>query len=87
MSLAIDVDSVTHVLLADGWHVVSDESFGLDSYEFMWRKGMGDTPMLGGGQEDLIPATGFSFTEKGAAICGPLTSVLAVRLADRGGLS
>lgn len=36
MSLAIDVDTVTEVLLADGWHHVADESFSLDSYEYLW---------------------------------------------------
>ena len=35
MSLAIDVDNITHVLLADGWHEVHDASFGTDSYEFV----------------------------------------------------
>ena len=55
MSLAIDVDDITHVLLADGWHEVHDASFGTDSYEFMWREGTDDSPMLGGGQEKHIP--------------------------------
>lgn len=41
MSLAIDVDLVTHVLLADGWHTVANRSFTLDSYEFLWS-GRGD---------------------------------------------
>lgn len=36
MSLAIDVDTVVRVLLADGWHDVEDASFGLDSYEYLW---------------------------------------------------
>jgi hypothetical protein len=36
MSLAIDVDTVTHVLLSDGWHAVAAGSFTLDSYEFLW---------------------------------------------------
>jgi hypothetical protein len=44
MSLAIEVDDITHVLLADGWHTVHDASFGIGSYEFMWREGMGDSP-------------------------------------------
>jgi hypothetical protein len=81
MSLAIEVDNVTHVLLADGWHTVSDESFALDSYEFLWRKGMGEygPPLLGGGDEDLIPARGFSFSEGNTTLYGPLTSVLAVK--------
>jgi hypothetical protein len=94
MSLAIEVDDITHVLLADGWHTVHDASFGIDSYEFMWREGMGDGPMLGGGQEkhtaaaghrgstsrEHIAAAGFSFTEGDHLLCGPLTSVLAVKV-------
>lgn len=42
MSLAIDVDTVTEVLLADGWHSVWGKSFSLDAYEFLWsgRSGM-----------------------------------------------
>jgi hypothetical protein len=43
MSLAIEVDDITHVLLADGWHTVHDASFGIDSYEFMWREGRATT--------------------------------------------
>ena len=94
MSLAIEVDDITHVLLADGWHTVHDASFGIDSYEFMSREGMGDSPMLGGGQEkhiaaaghrgstsrEHIAAAGFSFTEGDHVLCGPLTSVLAVKV-------
>ena len=34
MSLAIDIDTVTDVLLADGWHKVKSASFDTDSYEF-----------------------------------------------------
>jgi hypothetical protein len=36
VSLAIDVDHVTEVLLADGWHIVAEQSFTLDSYEYIW---------------------------------------------------
>ena len=94
MSLAIEVDDITQVLLADGWHTVDDASFGIDSFEFMWREGMGDSPSLGGGQEkqiaaaghrgstarEHIAAAGFSFTEGDHVVCGPLTSVLAVKV-------
>ena len=54
MSLAIEVDDITHVLLADGWHTVHDASFGIDSYEFMRHEGMSDSPILGGGQDKHI---------------------------------
>jgi hypothetical protein len=58
MSLAIEVDDITHVLLADGWHTVHDASFGIDSYEFMRHEGMADSPILGGGQDKHIAAAG-----------------------------
>lgn len=94
MSLAIEVDEITHVLLADGWHTVHDATFGVDSYEFMGREGTGDSSILGGGQEkhiaaaghrgstsrEHIAAAGFSFTEGDHVLCGPLTSVLAVKV-------
>ena len=34
MSLWIDLNRVTTVLLADGWHHVTNDSFDLDAYEF-----------------------------------------------------
>jgi hypothetical protein len=93
MSLAIEVDDITHVLLADGWHTIHDASFGIDSYEFTWREGTGDSPMLGGQEKQIaaaghrgstsrehIAAAGFSFTEGDHVLCGPLTSVLAVKV-------
>ena len=94
MSLAIEVDDITQVLLADGWHTVDEASFGIDSYEFIWREGMDDNPMLAGGQEkhiaaaghrgstsrEHIAAAGFRFTESDHVLCGPLTSVLAVKV-------
>jgi hypothetical protein len=97
MSLAIEVDDITHVLLADGWHTVHDASFGIDSYEFMRHEGMGDSPTLGGGQDkhiaaaghrgstsrEHIAAAGFSFTESDQVLCGPLTSVLAVKVKSK----
>lgn len=82
MSLAIDTDDVTDVLIAGHWYVVKDQSFDLDSYEYVWKKGVGEygPPLLGGGSEDLIPATGFGFKdEKGVYTFGPLTSIQAVR--------
>ncbi|OBK75442.1 hypothetical protein [Mycobacterium sp. 1164985.4] len=87
MSLAIDVNSVTAVLLPDGWHKVADRSFDLDSYEFVEfhpDPHRNPYPPLSGGQETLIPACGFRFIEdddEGTPIEGPLTSVVAVRRA------
>jgi hypothetical protein len=38
MSLYIDVDRVSSVLLADGWHAVAEDSFDLDAYEKAAKK-------------------------------------------------
>ena len=79
MSLAIQVDNVKKVLLADGWHKVYKDSFDLDSYEFM----NGKICLHYGGHSDVC-ATGFWFNEDLGTntypiITGPLTSILAVR--------
>lgn len=76
MSLAIDLDDVTEVLLSDGWHPVAGRTFYLDSYEFKWDAEF----VLSGGQCDHVPSTGFSFeTDGGQRISGPLTAVLAIK--------
>lgn len=77
MSLAIDVDDVTAVLLADGWHEIARledseiASFDVDAYEFV----MGHRLLVA----DV--GAGFEFIDAGtgARMCGPLSSVLAVR--------
>jgi hypothetical protein len=78
MSLAIEIDLVTQVLLVDGWHEVVEGSFLLDAYEYV-SDGSTDGG-LGGGDDELICATGFSFVdEANDRISGPLTSILAVK--------
>lgn len=73
MSLAIDVDRVSSVLIAGSWYTVANNSFALDSYEYLWN---GDALP----QDPLLPASGFAFTEpNGYVVAGPLTSILAVR--------
>lgn len=74
MSLAIDTNTITRVLLADGWHTVLNNSFDIDSYEYLWQ----DRPVLVGGQDNHIAAAGFTFLSSDGRISGPLTSVLAV---------
>ncbi len=82
MSLAIDVDEVTEVLLADGWHTVSDKSFELDAYEYTWSG-----EVAHGGGSSGVCATGFAFREDWATpprlMAGPLTAILAVRYRRR----
>lgn len=62
MSLAIDIDQVTQVLLADGWHQVREDSFYLDSYEYLWNhEGHNSPELVHGGGNSGICATGFGF--------------------------
>ncbi len=74
MSLAIDVDTVTHVLLADGWHTVKGTSFALDAYEYMYQ----GEAVLGGGQVAGAPSTGAEWADpNGTRIACPLTAILS----------
>jgi hypothetical protein len=58
VSLAIDIDKVSAVLLADGWHTVADDSLVIDSYEYV----CGDDLVHGRGDSGVC-ATGFCFLE------------------------
>jgi hypothetical protein len=92
MSLAINIDAVSAVLLADGWHQVADASFLVDSYEYIDPAYANDERGLvhGGGQSGVC-ASGFGFYEDldenaGNAyrgdlvrVAGPLTAILAVQ--------
>lgn len=86
MSLEINIQRVTAVLLADGWHAVDPGTFDLDAYEFMYPHPNPDRDdiyvHLGG--KSGVCATGYTFTEAtgehgGQAVFGPLTAILAVR--------
>lgn len=78
MSLAINTDDVISVLLADGWHEVENKSFDLDAYEYQIYE---DHFTTFSPEKNGITYEGFTFTEAGHVICGPVTSILAVRLA------
>ena len=79
MSLAIDVDEVSAVLLADGWHEVGDQSFSLAAYEYIH----GGATIHKGGEAGLT-STGFRFSDAGGYVMyGPLTAILAVRYNPR----
>ncbi|OQB75657.1 MAG: hypothetical protein BWX92_02532 [Deltaproteobacteria bacterium ADurb.Bin135] len=85
MSLSININKVTDVLLADGWHKV--KSFDLDSYEYVdpeWFESYNQKWILHKGGESKITATGFVFisddpTEYGVTIKGPLSSIIAIK--------
>lgn len=88
MSLLIDIDRISAVLLPDGWHSVAPlpdgrSSFVVDSYE-LFEGGGGGYPVLRGGQVSGIVSTGFEFTETGTlkVYVGPLTSVMALRIGE-----
>jgi hypothetical protein len=80
VSLRIDTDAVTAVLLADGWVGVEPGSFTLDSYEYM-DGSSDDALVLHGGGQSGVCATGFAFTDavNDDRYYGPLTAVLAVK--------
>jgi hypothetical protein len=77
MSLAIEVEQVSDVLLADGrWYVVDGASFDVDSYEFVHD----ERTALEGAQDTLIASTGFTFRIGNERMSGPLTSILAIKV-------
>lgn len=82
VSLAIDVDAITEVLLQDGWHSVLNASFTLDAYEFVQNTATaaGESSLvLHGGGEAGVCSTGFSFESNDGHIAGPLTAIQAVK--------
>lgn len=86
MSLAIDIDRIEAVLLADGWHIIAPKSFELDAYEYIREADRDPTKSgtslwlrFGVGQSPLVPSTGFEFIEAGFVVAGPITAILAVR--------
>ena len=81
MSLAIDVDKVCAVLLADGWHQVDwargrdgqwSSSFSYDAYEYTY----GDHYV----QDDKNSSTGYEFWEGMLRVCGPMLAILSVKV-------
>jgi hypothetical protein len=88
MGLAIDIDEVEAVLLADGWHDVvffeGKSSFETDAYEFIQK---GDEKSfdlrVGRGTVEGVPSMGAQWSElRKNQICKiscPLTAILAVR--------
>ena len=78
MSLHIALNRVAAVLLSDGWHYVSDNSFDLDAYEFHDD----GRSVLMGGQVAGVCSTGGAWQEaSGTWMACPLTAILAVQLA------
>lgn len=81
VSLAINADLVSEVLLGGEWIRVRPHTFYLDSYEFM-EDGDEDSFVLHAGGNSGVCATGFSFVDfeiSGVSYSGPLTAIQAVR--------
>ncbi|KKM67213.1 hypothetical protein LCGC14_1473450 [marine sediment metagenome] len=89
MSLAIDIDKITSVMIGGEWNdVIKNEdgvsSFALDAYEFVWGSHLdhkGWPRLVHGGGAHGIGSAGFEFkTAKGAVVAGPLTAIQAVKM-------
>jgi hypothetical protein len=80
VSLRIDTNRVTHVLLPDGWYTADANTFDVDAYEFIEGD---DNNIVHGGGKGGITSAGFEFKQEGVRISGPLTSVLAVKESAR----
>jgi hypothetical protein len=96
VSLEIDVEKISEVLLADGWHKVSPvgdgrSSFGLDVYEFQESHSQekpeprqNADPQAKAGQEQSASRSGARWTESdGSRVFCPVTSILAVKYAGQ----
>lgn len=83
MSLLIDPNAVTAVLLTNGWHEVGQRdgvsTFNLDAYEFGYIQDDGEITILHGGGRSGVCAAGFQFETAGEYVSGPLTAIFAVR--------
>jgi len=93
MSLAIDIDNVCAVLLADGWHEVvwkeGKSTFIIDAYEYIeerpepaYASGFETFLVASGGSVKGLPSTGAAWTEDKQkpydVVYCPLTSILAI---------
>lgn len=81
MSLAIDVDRIDAILLADGWHYVHDASVAFDAFEFVWKV---DGEIVDSAQPNA-ESTGITWNELEVGIVrrffAPLNAVLALTIA------
>jgi hypothetical protein len=76
MSLAINPELITKILLADGWHEVEPNSLIIDAYEYV-EDGVF---LFGGSSTNSLTDTGASWREKdGTRVDCPMTAILAVR--------
>lgn len=95
MSLEIDVEKISEVLLADGWHKVNAvgdgrSSFGLDAYEFQEPRPQANPsaqekpvePAEEGKRQASTPGARWTESDGSRVFC-PVTSILAVKYAGQ----
>lgn len=77
MSLLINTNQITRVLLSDGWHEVFYRSFDLDAYEIVEMDDYGAISLTHG-EVNKACSTGFAFDGKQGRVSGPVTSIIAI---------
>jgi hypothetical protein len=76
MSLDIDVARVRAVLLPSGWMDVEPGSFEIDTFKYH-----GERMAVKSGGENRATSPGFRFRDANRnLVCGPMTSILALRI-------
>lgn len=84
MSLDIEIDHVTGVLLKAGWHQVVENSFTVDAYEYVHREagnGVGPGELLvGGGSLPGVSSAGAAWKEsEDDYVACPVSLIIAVK--------
>lgn len=84
MSLCIQPNKITSILVAGEWIDIDPGSFYLDAYEYVdfGDDELSDGDVWHGGGDSGVCATGFRVTPRGFStqrIQGPLTAIQAVR--------
>ncbi len=85
MTLGIDSERITQVLLADGWHSVAPGTFYTDAYEY--HDGDADGPGWSSFRGEILPGyVGCSWVENNSdkrLMFAPMSAVLAVSYPQR----
>ena len=81
MSLAINTNQVSQVLMADGkWRTVATGTFDVDAYEMVEQDEAGNVVYVHNGVNAFC-STGFRFESSGGDLyAGPISAILAVMI-------
>ena len=85
MSLNINIELVTEVLLPDGWHPVQQGSFQVGTYELVrWGSRDPATEVPEQRTKDALSDMGYTFyAPDGSQVAGPITQLQAVKLSQQ----